>query len=77
MAVLMFTQGRFNQPALIPPLSSNSTELLVGMLTPTVLLAVLATKVSADLYGQLGYFSEQLLQSKRLPHLNISPPEVA
>jgi hypothetical protein len=47
------------------------------MLTPTILLAVLAAKVSADLYGQLGYFSEQLLQSKRLPHLNISPPEVA
>ncbi len=71
MAVLMFTHGRFNKPALIPLVGSSGTEVLVRMLTPVVLLAVLAANASTDFYGQLGYLSEQLLQSRRLPNLNI------
>jgi hypothetical protein len=41
------------------------------MLVPTVLVAILAARVSANFSGQLGYLGEQLLQSNRLPQLNI------
>lgn len=71
MAVSAFTQGRTSQGQPSLWISANGTEILLGALTPAVLLGILASKISADLYGQLGDLGEQLLQSNRLPQLNI------
>jgi len=71
MAVSAFTQGQTSQRQPSLWVSANGTEILLGALTPAVLLAILASKISADLYGQLGDLGEQLLQSNRLPQLNI------
>ena len=73
MAVLAFTQGRTSHRQPLSLVGSNGTEMLVGALMPAILLAILNTKASADLYGKLGYLGEQLLQSNRLPQLNIPP----
>lgn len=73
MAVSAFTQGQTSRRQPWLSISANGTEILVGALTPAVLLAILASKISADLYGQLGDLGEQLLQSNRLPQLNIPP----
>ncbi|MEB3251761.1 MAG: hypothetical protein VKO01_06460 [Cyanobacteriota bacterium] len=71
MAVLAFTEGRtsYREPLLF--IGPHGAEVLVGMLVPTVLVAILAARVSANFSGQLGYLGEQLLQSNRLPQLNI------
>jgi|GEM_PF-1959690 len=75
MAVSAFTQGQTSQRQPSLWVSANGTEILVGALTPAVLLAILASQVCADLYGQLGDLGEQLLQPNRLPQLNIPPSQ--
>jgi hypothetical protein len=52
-----------------------SSELLIGLLVPAVLLGTLGAKALADVMVQLGRVSEQLYRGERLPTLHISHPD--
>lgn len=55
----------------LPRLSPGSTDILIAALAPAYLLGLLASRTLGDGLDQLGYLSEQILQGRRLPVLNI------
>jgi hypothetical protein len=54
--------------------SSRSTEMLIGLLVPPVLLGIFAARALADGLAQAGLASEQWFAGERLPNLNMPPP---
>lgn len=58
-----------------PAIAQRSTDLLIGLLVPPVLVGLLTARLMADGLTQAGLVSEQLLQGQRLPHLNIHAPQ--
>jgi hypothetical protein len=65
-------------PPLTPSINSAasswplSSEIVIGLLAPLILLGILGNKALADLMIRLGWVSEQLYRGERLPTLNIS-----
>ena len=56
-----------------PAMARLSTEVLIGVLVPPVLLGILTARALATGLTQAGLASEQLLAGERLPNLNIPP----
>jgi hypothetical protein len=50
----------------------HSTDWLLGLLVPPVLLGIVATRALADGLTQAGLVSEQIFAGERLPNLNLS-----
>lgn len=51
-----------------------SADVLVGLLTPLLLVSLLGTRALSDLLLQLGLASEELFRGERLPTIPLSPP---
>ncbi|MGB6016936.1 MAG: hypothetical protein WBG32_19540 [Nodosilinea sp.] len=50
-----------------------STEVMVGLLVPPVLIGIAVARALADGLTQAGLSSEQLFAGERLPNLNMPP----
>lgn len=55
--------------------SSLSSDLLVSLLTPPVLLGILAGRAAGLMMDALGNASEELFRGDRLPILTVSPQQ--
>ncbi len=53
--------------------SNHSTELLIGLLVPPVLLGIFTARALADGLTQAGLVSEQWFAGERLPTLSMPP----
>ncbi|HEY9762224.1 MAG TPA: hypothetical protein V6D07_06835 [Trichocoleus sp.] len=56
------------------PRSIALSDVLVSLLTPPVLLSILATRTLTNALQEVGLASEELFRGDRLPSLTIPPP---
>ncbi|HEY9879678.1 MAG TPA: hypothetical protein V6D29_14565 [Leptolyngbyaceae cyanobacterium] len=57
-----------------PQRSIGLSDVLVSLLTPPVLLSILATRTLTTALQEIGLASEELFRGDRLPSLTIPPP---
>ncbi|MBE9157393.1 hypothetical protein IQ265_11235 [Nodosilinea sp. LEGE 06152] len=62
-----------SSPSASAPVARLSTEIIVGLLVPPVLIGIAIGRALADGLTQAGLSSEQLFAGERLPHLNMPP----
>ncbi|MBE9113251.1 hypothetical protein IQ273_28135 [Nodosilinea sp. LEGE 07298] len=62
-----------SNPSVFASSSRLSTEVMVGLLVPPVLLGIVVARALADGLTQAGLSSEQLFAGERLPNLNMPP----
>lgn len=60
-----------NSPRPSAPAARLSTEVMVGLLVPPVLVGIAVARALADGLAQAGLASEQLFAGERLPTLNM------
>ena len=57
----------------VAPVARLSTEVMVGLLVPPVLIGIAVGRALANGLTQAGLSSEQLFAGERLPNLNMPP----